>query len=240
MVKRRPMNMRATKRFSKCESAAVLLIATFCLIVFDAGAASIPGTATLSGTVDSSKPFKAAQVYIRNVDKRMLYMVYTVGGRYQAMQLFPGNYEVSVATKGLQNLGSEVQKISLKAGQNATMNLSMREVPERNRPVEYMTFNEIYPQAPGRSVAQRTCIYCHGENFLQAKHITEKQWSDALEYMMGKNNTAGAMIQPKEMSAQDRADILQYLTANFGPNSRTRALKVESDMPVDEAKLARA
>src|SRR3954468_17508157 len=50
-------------------------------------AASLPGTATVSGTVDSSKPFKAAQVYFRNPARRMLYMVYTVGGHYQAMHL---------------------------------------------------------------------------------------------------------------------------------------------------------
>src|SRR5437016_1636464 len=36
-------------------------------------AASLPGTATLTGTVDSSKPFKAAQVYLRLPAKRMVY-----------------------------------------------------------------------------------------------------------------------------------------------------------------------
>src|SRR5262245_63502411 len=35
------------------------------------------GPASLSGTVDSAAPFKAAQVYIRNIDKRILYQVYT-------------------------------------------------------------------------------------------------------------------------------------------------------------------
>jgi hypothetical protein len=36
-------------------------------------AAALPGMASLSGTVESPKPFKAAQVYIRSVDKRILY-----------------------------------------------------------------------------------------------------------------------------------------------------------------------
>ena len=69
--------------------------------------------ATLSGTVDSTAPFKAAQVYIRNVDKRILYMVYTNAGQFRAVSLFPGNYEVSVSTKGLE---SDVQKLVLKSG----------------------------------------------------------------------------------------------------------------------------
>ena len=72
-------------------------------VLTTAEAASLPGTATVSGTVDSALPFKAAQVYFRNPAKRMLYMVYTVGGHYQAMQLFPGEYEVSVKAKGLNS-----------------------------------------------------------------------------------------------------------------------------------------
>ena len=67
----------------------------------------------MSGTVDSTTPFKAAQVFIRNVDKRILYMVYTSAGQFRAVALFPGNYEVSVSTKGLE---SDVQKLALKAG----------------------------------------------------------------------------------------------------------------------------
>src|SRR5262245_41486402 len=78
-----------------------------------AHAASLPGTASLSGSVDSPAPFKAAQVYIRNVDKRILYTVYTNAGQFRSVALFPGNYEVSVKTKGFE---SDVQKISLKSG----------------------------------------------------------------------------------------------------------------------------
>src|SRR5262245_5492032 len=60
--------------------------------------AAIAGTASISGTVESATPFKAAQVFIRNVDKRMLYMVYTNSGQFRAVALFPGNYEVGSGT----------------------------------------------------------------------------------------------------------------------------------------------
>ena len=40
----------------------------------------LPTGAILSGTVESTVPFKAAQVFIRNVDKRVLYMVFTRAG----------------------------------------------------------------------------------------------------------------------------------------------------------------
>ena len=50
------------------------------LMISNAKAAEIPGTGSISGTVEARKPFKAAQVYIRNVEKRILYMVYSNRG----------------------------------------------------------------------------------------------------------------------------------------------------------------
>ncbi|PYN11591.1 MAG: hypothetical protein DME05_23950 [Candidatus Rokuibacteriota bacterium] len=52
-------------------------------------AAQIAGTAAVSGTVEAPKPFQAAQVHFLNVDKNVLFMVYTSGGRYRAVNLFP-------------------------------------------------------------------------------------------------------------------------------------------------------
>lgn len=203
-------------------------------------AASLPGTATLSGTVDSSKPFQAAQVYIRNVDKRMLYMVYTSGGRYQAINLFPGSYELSVRTKGLE---SDVQKLVLTAGQSAKANLSLRDMtndPNRRPDVLYQSFDEIYPPEPGLAVAKRTCMVCHGPNYLPARHWSEAQWNTAIDGMRGKGGTAGVMIPDKDLTPQDREALLQYLVQNFGPNSKTRAIRVDTGLPVDEKALRKA
>ena len=35
--------------------------------------------------------------------------------------------------------------------------------------------------------------------------------------MAGKNNRQGAMIQPKELTDQNRKDLLEYLVKNYGP-----------------------
>jgi len=201
--------------------------------------ANLSGLASVSGMVESAKPFQAAKVYVRNAEKRMLYMVYTNGGRYQAMHLFPGNYELSVQAKGLE---SDVQKLVLKAGQNATANVSLREASaaEQRRDVEILPFDEIYPPGPGLAVARKTCLYCHGANFIPARHLDAKAWNAAIDYMTGKDNRQGAMIQPNEMSQSEREVLVQYLVQNFGPNSKTRAVKVETEMPVDETKLAKA
>src|SRR5262245_51622147 len=52
-------------------------------------AGALQGMGSVSGTVTASKPFKAAQVYLRNVDKRIQYMVYTNAGAFRAVALFP-------------------------------------------------------------------------------------------------------------------------------------------------------
>src|SRR6516165_10600030 len=93
-------------------------------------AALLKGTASLTGTVDATKPFKAAQVFIRNVDKRMVYMVYTSAGRFRAVALLPGNYEVNVQARGLE---SDVQKLVVKAGDRPDLKFSLRDASTPDR-----------------------------------------------------------------------------------------------------------
>ena len=50
-------------------------------------------SATLAGEVRAAKPFQAAEVYIRNIDKHVLYMVYSESGRYEATRPLSGNHE---------------------------------------------------------------------------------------------------------------------------------------------------
>jgi virginiamycin B lyase len=229
-----------------------------------AAQAGVSGTAGLSGTVDSTTPFKAAQVFIRNVDKRILYMVYTNAGQFRAVALFPGNYEVSVSTKGLE---SDVQKLALKAGENPKLKLSLRAVTstsqrtvvnaletntESNSTVTIeQSYDEIYPPGPGRDVAERTCIICHGENFLPGRPGNLAAWTARLDRMMGKANWDRAAASYAEgllnyrasalrFSRQDREDLLEYLVKNFGPDTKPRAVRIEQEMPLEESKLGKA
>src|SRR6266852_4552750 len=89
-----------------------------------AQAALLPGFGNVSGTVESPTPFKAAQVFIRNTDKRILFMVYTNGGQFRAAPLLPGNYEISASANALR---SDVRKLVIKAGDNPKVSLSMRD-----------------------------------------------------------------------------------------------------------------
>ena len=163
-----------------------------------AHAAVPPGLGALSGAVQSATPVKAAQVLIRNVDKRILYMVYTAGGRFRSVALFPGNYEVSARSGALQ---SDVQKVVVKAGDNAPVMLSLRNAANTSQRTivtalesetiadanvqQEASYDEVYPPGPGREIVEHTCIICHGENFLPTRPATRGTWTARIDRMMG-------------------------------------------------------
>jgi streptogramin lyase/mono/diheme cytochrome c family protein len=220
--------------------------------------------ARVSGTVDSSTPFKAAQVYLRNVDKQIMYMVFTNAGQFRAVSLFPGNYEITVESKGLK---SDVQKLALKAGDNTRLKLSLRESAGQSAAVAdvslegessaqgsaltFASYDEIYPPGPGKAVAEQVCIVCHGENFLPGRPATEAAWNARIDHMVGtalrerdgRSYAEGLLAARSSVlpfSHQDRADLLAYMVKNFGPGAKRRAVRSEREMPVDEAVVGKA
>jgi streptogramin lyase len=226
--------------------------------------AAVPGLGNLSGTVQSETAFKAAQVLIRNTDKRVLYMVYTNGGRFRSVALFPGNYEVSARTGALV---SEVQKLVIKAGDNPEIKLALRTtVAGSQRTIvgalegennadrtvtQEASYDEIYPPGPGREIAERTCMICHGENFLSTQPATVGTWNLRLDRMQGRNLFDKAAASYAEgllsfrgsalrFSREDRETLVQYLAKNLGPDKPPRAVRVDKEMPLDEAKLGKA
>src|SRR6266850_3099285 len=102
----------------------VTLLAGLVLLAASASAAPLAGTASLTGAVQAPKPFQGAQVRMLNVDRNVLFMVYTSGGRYQAVHLLPGRYEVTVSTTGL---AGDPQTIVLEAGAASTLDFALRE-----------------------------------------------------------------------------------------------------------------
>ena len=225
-------------------------------------AAQIPDTATLSGTVAADAPFTAARVYIRNVDRRMLYMVYTQAGRYRAVALFPGNYEISVRAPGR---ASNVQRLVLNAGDSASLDLSLRaasdvapaaaggggELPAVRAATEYLPYDELYPPGAGRDIAERTCMPCHGGNFLSSRPSRPAAWEAGIDKMLGKALSNRPALSygdgiisyrdaQRRFALADRQTLLDYLVEHFGPDAPPRRIRVEQQMPIDEQALGRA
>ena len=223
------------------------------------------GMASISGTVEAPKPFKAAQVYIRNTDKRILYMVYTQAGHFRAVQLFPGHYEVTVVEKGFT---SDKQSLDIKAGDAPTVKMTLKEVATESQVVtdtnqnlegevanrvrvSFDLYDNVYPPGPGRDIAEHTCMVCHGENFISSQPAREEVWNARVDKMMGKENWNRAAqsyaegilsyrAQWLKFNVDDRKTLLAYLVKNFGPGAKARNVKTVKETPLDEAKLAKA
>src|SRR5438876_4084893 len=238
--------------------AGILLVSVFAFLVVTsaiqrAGGAVSPswaGMAPSSGAVDAPKPFKAAQVHIMNTEKNVLFMVYTSGGRYRAVNLFPGKYEITVRKPGF---AADPKTVVVAANGAETVNFSLREqaaypirqgefgfTTQRAGEVKLVSYDELYPKGPGRVVFEKTCLYCHGNNFFPIKQFAEPQWSHYIDYMLGKDNDRGAMVPPGTLNDKERALLLAYLAQNFGPQSERRGLKSDTDFPLDEAALGKA
>ena len=232
-------------------------------------ATSMQGMGTISGSVTADKTFQAARVYLHNVDKQIMYMVYTSGGAFRAVALFPGNYELSVKARGLE---SQRQKLTIKAGDNAAAKVAMQATADPDkypssvdpaitrtaggvlvpkRPVEFASYEEIFPPGPGRDVVENTCMGCHGENFFPLRPRSPAAWRTGVDYMMGKaladkdkqglgEGVLAGSSSHVRFGVQDRKDVIEYLGKNFGLDKKLRAVRPEKEIPLDEAQLAKA
>src|SRR5207237_5564762 len=200
-----------------------------------------------------------------DVDIRIWSLVFTNARHFRAVSLFPGNYEISVTAKGFK---SDVQKLAVKAGDNPKINVSLQEVASSNQgeadplqnvetlasnriKVSFDIYDNIYPPGPGRDVAERTCIICHGENFLPSQPGSAAVWNARVDRMMGKanfdrpaNSYAEGLLsyraQQLRFSRQDREDLVAYMVKNFGPSAPPRNVRTVQETPLDEAKLGKA
>lgn len=78
-----------------------------------------------------------------------------------------------------------------------------------------------FPDAPGRDTVQKVCGTCHGAEVVISKGLTRPEWTQVIGSMV----TRGAKGTDDEF-----AQVLDYLTANFPPNSKVGApSKVNGD-----------
>jgi virginiamycin B lyase len=220
---------------------------------------TIANTGAVTGTVTAGKPFTAAQVYLRNAEKGVTFMVYTAGGKYQAINLYPGVYDVSVARRGF---ASEPQKITVAAGASVKADFALKDADPAPKPgingpstvvgypgratiidkdVEFFTdYDKVYPPAAGRAVLERVCMSCHGVNFFVVRTLDRAGWDAAINMMSKRVDGADVAVAAGKMPPKDRQLLLDYLAANMGPNAKKRALAITEDMPLDEQALGKA
>jgi virginiamycin B lyase len=192
--------------------------------------ADLSGLATVSGSVTSAVPFQAAKVHFRNVEKRMQYTVYTAAGKYNAMYLLPGDYEMRVEARGLE---SAARKIALKAGSNPAQNATLG--PVQSTGTLLVAMDEMFPAGPGQRYVKDNCMGCHGPDMFGARHFPAAVWDNFVQLMLDNGSLPSGFSSP-----QEREEVVQYLAKNFGPESRNRRVKWSREVPLDEAKLGKA
>lgn len=227
--------------------------AALCLVAGAARADLLPGLAELSGTVAAPKDKPIVRVYAYNAARKMGYAVFAVDGKYRAVNLLPGSYEISLRTDGLQ---LDPVKVEVAAGAHVKADLAPKVVPAKPDYVGGATFNKdekvepydkIYPPGPGRDIVERTCIVCHGVNFLSVKVLDQDGWNAAIDRMIKEPAYQGLGIthaaspfDPERLKGNDRQVLVDYLVKNFGPESTPRIVAMEKQPEFDKAALAKA
>jgi len=150
----------------------------------------LPGMAQLSGKVTGLKPGLVTTVHAYNTDKNIDFMVFVVDGEYRAVDLFPGNYEVSVkpAVGQVFTDGFEVQtvKLQIAAGANARQDFTLKDQtwgpdymggmdytsgwadaigsftsPPPSPVAKIVPYEKLFPPGRGREILENICMGCH-------------------------------------------------------------------------------
>jgi len=223
-------------------------------------------TGVIAGSVSADRgEVRAFRVKARDTTRRIAYTVYTVAGRYQVFNLPPGSYEVQVIEEGFE---PRVETASVEAGRITTVDLALTTTgpavaqgagargatAQRNygggaaddRQAELVDFDTLYPPSPTRDVMLQSCFGCHGPaGFHRRGRKNEAGWRAAVDRMFDPNGRVADMaagvpqVTYDLVSPEEKEDIIQYLTANFGPSSTLRDLELDP-LVRDEEALSRA
>jgi hypothetical protein len=75
------------------------------------------------------------------------------------------------------------------------------------------------PPAPIRPKVRTACLECHDAGIIRQQRLDRKSWQKVVDKMV----RWGALVEPG-----DREPMLDYLTANFGPEKNPQPTKTAS------------
>ena len=230
--------------------------------VAPAVAQGLAGTGTLSGTVDAEVDFQAAQVYAHLPGMQVTYMVYTHGGDYEAVNLRPGTYDVWVEHP---DLSSESRQVVIESGRQATADFTLSRADASGSAIigslfggmpddiELVAYDEMFPAGDGRDTLERTCMTCHGRNFIPLRSgLDEDGWRALIDLMLSLDDTfwgdrgdgseepipflTGDLVP----TAEEVDQLVAYLGRHFGPGTSQRMLLNDEQVALDEEALGKA
>jgi streptogramin lyase len=210
--------------------------------------------ATISGTVTADRDYALSQasgkhipallavrVRAKDVDRHIVYTVFTNKGKYHIYNLPAGNYQMSALQDGFD---STTPAVELKAGDAKTADVALKVKPDHLR-AELVDFDALFPPSPTRDYLMQNCAGCHGLEHIPWQRIggrDEDAWRTAVSRMFdmdGTNNHTGVpQVNPAAIPQAKRDDIIQYFSQIFPLDGKPRDLKL-ADLPLDEEALSK-
>jgi streptogramin lyase/mono/diheme cytochrome c family protein len=233
----------------------------------DSAAPSQPASAEhgqLSGKVTGSQPGVLPVVYAYNTDKDLAYTVFVVDGKYRAVKMIPGNYDVTIrpAIDQLEGFTAQTVTMEIGAGDHAEANFALTDVGPRPNYVggmeyanaEIAPYDEVYPPGAGRDVLERTCHGCHTVQFFPYNYPrtysggrgpkNKAAWGVVVDRMhkgpaFGREGKA-SMFDPKYLPPEDRDILVNYLAEAFPIDGPPQIVQQSREPELDLAALEKA
>ena len=181
-------------RTAKTLVAALVGTLGLLALALPVNADQLAGYAQLSGKVTGSEPGVLPVVYAYNTDKDVGYTVFVVDGKYRAVNLIPGPYDVTIraAVDQLEGFTPETVKRNVAAGAHITADFALKNVgPVPNyvnglpyeactanrptpddvpcEPYKIEPYETVYPPGPGRG-ADSVCQFGAGRRCGSVQH----------------------------------------------------------------------
>ena len=238
--------MQTTHRGSHLTPSFLTILAGIAFVYGCSGAKPPSATGEISGVVTAAQPFEAAKVYAKHIERNIIYMSYTGGGRYRTVAMFPGAYEVWAEKPGLESAHYDVR---LEPGAVLTVDLALQPVAmrtvgqgtfmgteRRSRAADalWLSYDELYPDSPIKPLFEQVCVECHGKSYLSFFHKSKAQWDSTIRAMQA------TRIPPGRVDDAQREALADYLATHFGPDSPDRRMINETPIPLDEQALSKA
>lgn len=191
--------------------AAAILLASFAHGASDG---------TVSGTVKDPDgfPFKGAFVRAQNVKTKITMDVLAdQQGHYRLQNLTPGEYQIRATAIGnTEDLKSDVH---VAVGQSASLDFALKKGTVHWSELNKNQGEKLLPEGKGKDLLRSNCFECH---HFQSRMTTTPQneagWKAKVNYMRESEGYRGEISR---LSDQDYAEIVSYLTKNFGTDSHT-------------------
>ena len=244
-----------------CSAKSAVILGLLGLAMFSRGVqarevSNPANNGVISGSVTADQgEVRAFRVKAKDTVHLITYVVFTNGGKYHIYKLPPSTYQIQVMEKGFD---SPAQTVELKAADTKTVDLALKATAARERKVNLVEFDELYPPGKGRDLLQLNCWGCHGVNggiaYHQLPKRTEDEWAASVKRMFrvepavwpsptwpsASAGNAGGYNGANVITAEEKQTIVKYLAANFGPDSDgTRDLKYDT-LVRDESALSKA